>query len=1063
MEFYLPLTAFDVTARSKSGYFPQNIQMASHIKEFLKDGYRLSAEAVDCKFVSGDGTRTIYSGSVGVNDGFCKLLIMYGITMICHELELTPEQLGLPGVAKMLNSFAWVRCAYTHFLNPGHHYLNALRIQYVSSQKQAPSPLDFLGALKEAVAVERRLNSSGSGSKALREVLGRCVSEYNKMVTKKGHRIDSPLKSLILNMLRTNDNAQQLIHRHYDLYPHTCSALPVDVLQQDFWVPGSTSRSESTKFQNKALFKEILTPDLETCELWITRATEDFKRRAPPDASLKAKKNAQLDEDAQHLLHDVVCLWHWLQPKLKSQFPAPVVEKHHDLFMRGSLDGDLAGIMRAAQDFEWERIPFILEIRGECVDDFICQAQDRTRNAHSKSMAAAWNVWKEMLTADQVSSEKIASEKEYAKRRTKLVAQLEDMHNKAWGLVDEFMQQNLKFFSGRAIEAESTVLPAMASWIHDTFNDIPEVRSVEDHCIFVWINMTTVGVMPASKWDFFITALTNLLASHKRNAIAVLIHPNRASDTGRKSMDKKEKTEKTEKTDPEAVQKQETKDEDSEHEDEEENPEESDIRDIRHKLEKALSASTRNLTVKNLTWVFDKATVYGKRDGCIHGLAVVHRDRLNIFKGTPGFKHALIRDCSMLPRSQMYKPEATTALPHLGRAFTDAQELRQVAGGTDIVQKTLDHFLPQTVSTCLVVDLHCYDCWPALTALKESSTGRRVLCANIVLDKAPEPLSQRVANHIYEACRSEQIKVVGFPNFASAVSAIQNMRPTDTGKEYQVTVKKHDKLVILKALAAKWMDSEFKDATTAEIEKHNNEFNQDGEYWHEANETKPDDEGRPLKRIKLEESELAKEADVVTLQKPYSFPINNCAELVCGENGMPLYLEADEVMEDSLGRWFAFSVTLDTVMILEKKNLASHLAGLPCVDSPTPLATILRELEDAGEVKLCVTHHNLSSDSEKIERQKSLCFLMDPPKDREASGKPNKKKLKKAAAGNMTANNFGSILDISKLKRASRVVIGWRVRLTFQTCVGMKTLVPIRPIACLTGVLDLGDAVVKIF
>lgn len=55
----------------------------------------------------------------------------------------------------------------------------------------------------------------------------------------------------------------------------TLSALPVDVLQQDFWVPGSTSRSESTKFQNKALFKEILTPDLETCELWITRATED--------------------------------------------------------------------------------------------------------------------------------------------------------------------------------------------------------------------------------------------------------------------------------------------------------------------------------------------------------------------------------------------------------------------------------------------------------------------------------------------------------------------------------------------------------------------------------------------------------------------------------------------------------------------------------------------------------------------------------------------------------------------------------------------------------------------
>ena len=30
-----------------------------------------------------------------------------------------------------------------------------------------------------------------------------------------------------------------------------------------------------------------------------------------------------------------------------------------------------------------------------------------------------------------------------------------------------------------------------------------------------------------------------------------------------------------------------------------------------------------------------------------------------------------------------------------------------------------------------------------------------------------------------------------------------------------------------------------------------------------------DDDGRPLQRIKLDESEIAKESDVVTLQKPY--------------------------------------------------------------------------------------------------------------------------------------------------------------------------------------------------
>ena len=51
-----------------------------------------------------------------------------------------------------------------------------------------------------------------------------------------------------------------------------------------------------------------------------------------------------------------------------------------------------------------------LQIRGECVDDFISKSQDRTRNAHSKSLAAAWNVWKELLQTDQINfqSEKIA-------------------------------------------------------------------------------------------------------------------------------------------------------------------------------------------------------------------------------------------------------------------------------------------------------------------------------------------------------------------------------------------------------------------------------------------------------------------------------------------------------------------------------------------------------------------------------------------------------------------------------------------------------------------------------
>ena len=61
--------------------------------------------------------------------------------------------------------------------------------------------------------------------------------------------------------------------------------------------------------------------------------------------------------------------------------------------------------------------------------------------------------------------------------------------------------------------------------------------------------------------------------------------------------------------------------------------------------------------------------------------------------------------------------------------------------------------------------------------------------------------------------------------------------------------------------------------------------------------------------------------------------------------------DAQEIMEDGSGRWFSFSLQPDSVIHLEEKGLPSHLCSLPCVDSPTVLTTLLRELEDAGEVR----------------------------------------------------------------------------------------------------------------
>lgn len=53
------------------------------------------------------------------------------------------------------------------------------------------------------------------------------------------------------------------------------SGLPLEHLQCEFWVPGSSVRADSAKFSGKELFKEILSTSQETCRTWIERSTQD--------------------------------------------------------------------------------------------------------------------------------------------------------------------------------------------------------------------------------------------------------------------------------------------------------------------------------------------------------------------------------------------------------------------------------------------------------------------------------------------------------------------------------------------------------------------------------------------------------------------------------------------------------------------------------------------------------------------------------------------------------------------------------------------------------------------
>ena len=108
--------------------WPSNIQYQNHFYESLYYGYKRGISAVEVRFPARDGTRKLEPASVGISDGLTKILIMVGIIAFLEELEITTEDLASDAtLTSTLKSFVAVRCTYTEFRNPSHHYLHSLR------------------------------------------------------------------------------------------------------------------------------------------------------------------------------------------------------------------------------------------------------------------------------------------------------------------------------------------------------------------------------------------------------------------------------------------------------------------------------------------------------------------------------------------------------------------------------------------------------------------------------------------------------------------------------------------------------------------------------------------------------------------------------------------------------------------------------------------------------------------------------------------------------------------------------------------------------------------------
>jgi hypothetical protein len=135
-------------------------------------------------------------------------------------------------------------------------------VGHITAEKQSPSAIQFYADLKEAIALERRLQQ---GSKPLKDILSKIVADYNRMVTVRSHRIDTNRRNMAYNLLlsrnedyffiyvlllclgkgalawvwvfwylrlRAPPEFHQVVHAHYDVYKHSQSGLIFSQLWQ---------------------------------------------------------------------------------------------------------------------------------------------------------------------------------------------------------------------------------------------------------------------------------------------------------------------------------------------------------------------------------------------------------------------------------------------------------------------------------------------------------------------------------------------------------------------------------------------------------------------------------------------------------------------------------------------------------------------------------------------------------------------------------------------------------------------------------------------------------------
>ena len=209
------------------------------------------------------------------------------------------------------------------------------------------------------------------------------------------------------------------------------------------------------------------------------------------------------------------------------------------------------------------------------------------------------------------------------------------------------MQDALHVWS---IKTDETVVPTLLPWLEKGFESMTYLRDASQEGVVLWLPLPTCGVVPSSKYGFFLQLITALLSAKPAGSCALIFHANRAKGASAKcgaqfiakpmirwflfaftaARLSGISWPRTGSEDAKMEDEPDDEDEDDGHACPDEDDavkglaydDENMLSNFQHRFEKDLRQSARNLLVKDVMITFDANTTYGRRAGFYKAMMV---------------------------------------------------------------------------------------------------------------------------------------------------------------------------------------------------------------------------------------------------------------------------------------------------------------------------------------------------------------------------------------------------------------------------------------------------------